>query len=309
MALTALQLIKQREQQIKTADRGDDVYIDSLLAGAKGQIAETLTYFRDRYSVDGVLSVSEMRSNVGDADFDMWQSFIKQYGPQLMRDEAAKYRLKTAQHQAGLDREHLLRSIVDISIAYATVGVNDYNTRTLIQEANGSMQFQNRFLRARGGEPLDTSEQVESNAIKLINSTTKGLTMADRVWLRTDVLSDQVTASVDRALQVGIDDIYYQNYLFNESSNSNNSATKPFKSAKGMLANHLLRDKKAEVTALAGAVVADKNTLNVAYWYNVEDGHVCDQCIQLTNASPFSVHDVPGAPHNGCRCFVVYYKI
>lgn len=309
MALTGLQLIKQREQQIKATDHGDDIYVDSLMAGAKGRIAETLKYFRDRYAVDGVLSVSEMRSNVNDSDFALWQDFIQQYGPRLVKDKAAKYRLDSAKNQAGLDREHLLSSMVAISVAYAAVGINQYNEDTLIAEANKSMQFQNKFMRTRGDEPLDTAELVESEAIKLINKETKGLTMEDRVWLRTDVLSDQVTSAIDRSLQVGLDDIYYQSYLFKEDSNSKNSVPKAFKSAKGSLANQVLRDKKAEATAVAGAIVADKNDLNVAYWYNVEDGHVCDRCIQLTNGSPYPSHDVPGAPHYGCRCFIVYYKI
>lgn len=309
MTLTGLQLIKRREQQIKSNDHSDDIYIDALLTGAKGKIAETLKYFRDHYAVDGVLSVSEMRSNVNNDDYELWQDFIQQYGPRLMKDEAASYRLKSAKQQAGIDREHLLDSMVAISIAYAALGVNDYNDQTLMNEATQSMRFQNRFMRTRGDAPQDTSELVETGAIKLINATAQGLSMEDRVWLRTDALRDQVTATFDRAFQVGLDDAYYQGHLFKEDSKSSNSASKHFKSAKGYLANSLLRDKKAGMAALAGAIVAEKNSLNVGYWYNVEDGHVCEQCIQLTDASPYSSNDIPDAPHNGCRCFVVYYKI
>ncbi|WP_024855714.1 hypothetical protein [Levilactobacillus brevis] len=64
--------------------------------------------------------------------------------------------------------------------------------------------------------------------------------------------------------------LIYQGHLFKEDSKSSNSASKHFKSAKGYLANSLLRDKKAGMAALAGAIVAEKKQFKC--WLLVQRG-------------------------------------
>lgn len=305
---TEKQLVSQRERQIKRDDHGDDIYISSLSKGTTGVIAEKLKYFRDHYSSNGVLSVGNMRTNVNDSDYQMWQSFISKYGPRLMKDAEGEYRLKTAKKTAGIDRAHLLSSIVGIAVAYATLGVTDYYGQSLTNEANSTMNFQNKVSRGRGATVKDLAEDVEAMAKKFAEQETQGMSMSDRAWLRTDKLTDQVNSAIDRAFQQGLDDDYYENHLFNDGVSGNSSSVLAlFDSANGYLANSLLRERKAQIVTMVANYVAIANSLKKGYWYTVEDNHVCKACDTLAMESPYKRKAVPSRPHLGCRCFIVYY--
>ncbi|WP_338230800.1 hypothetical protein [Lactiplantibacillus paraxiangfangensis] len=305
---TEKQLVSQRERQIKHDDHGDDIYISSLSKGTTGVIAEKLKYFRDHYANDGVLSVGDMRTNVNDGDYQMWQAFISKYGPRLMKDAESKYRLKNAKKTAGIDRAHLMSSIVGIAVAYATLGVNDYYGQSLISEASSAMNFQNKVSRGRGTKVKDVAEDVETMAKEFAEQETQGLSMSERAWLRTDKLADQVNGAIDRAFQQGLDDDYYENHLFNDGASGNSSSVLAlFDSANGYLANSLLRDKKAEIVTMVANYVAIANSLKKGYWYTVEDNRVCKPCETLAMESPYRRNAVPARPHHGCRCFIVYY--
>lgn len=305
---TEKQLVDQRERKIKSDDHGDDIYLTSLGNGTTGIIAEKLKYFRDRYSTDGVLSIADMRTNVNSNDFEMWKAFVKKYGKRLLKDAEAKYRLDIAKQTAGIDRAHLMNSIVAIAVAYATVGTTDYFGTTLLDEANQAMSFQNKVGRSRGEEVKDVAEQVENKAKEFIDQETQGLSLSDRAWLRTDKLTAQVNNAIDRAFQQGLDDDYYQNHLFNNGAAGNsNSVLVLFDSASGYLANSLLRDQKAQVVTMVANYVAAENALKRAYWHTVEDNAVCKLCETLAMGGPYPRNSVPRRPHHGCRCFIVYY--
>ena len=305
--LTEQQVVDQRERQIKSDDRNDGTNVGALLAVSQNTVADALNYFRSRYATDGVLTVSDMRTNVDGTDYAKWQAFIQQHSAELMQDPEGQYRLKSAAQQAGLDREHLLGAMVGISVAHATLGINQYNHQTIDAEAGRTLKFQNKVMRLRGRQPLDLGDQIETTTQKFIEEPKQGLTMDKRAWLRTDKLTSQVNGAVNRSLQVGLDDDYYQNHLFKDSSSSQNSVTKQYASAGGYVSNSLLRDAKTGIVALAGGIIAEQNQLGMGYWHDVEDERECENCINLANGGPYPANNVPAPPHPGCRCFVVYF--
>lgn len=305
---TEKQLVDQREHKILADDKSDGIYIDQLMAGARGEIERQLKYFRDKYAVDGVLSVSEMRTTPNQADLKQWQDFIKKYGKRLMADEEAKYRLNSAKKRAGYDRAQLLSSMVGISVAYATVNVNQYLDDKQLSEATEAMSFNNRVLGARHKNTVNVADEVSKRAHAFVKEVDHDLTTHERTWLRTDKLTHDLNSSIDRALQIGLDDDYYDKHLFKDSSTGNrNSVPALFSSASGYEANTLLRERKAQVTTMVAIYMAAMNHQKQAYWHNVEDNHVCQACLELTADSPFKASAIPNRPHGGCRCFLVYF--
>jgi hypothetical protein len=305
---TEKQLVDQRERRILADDKSDGIYIDQLMAGARGEIERQLKYFRDKYAADGVLSVSEMRTMPNQADLKQWQAFIKKYGKRLMTDEEAKYRLSAAKSRAGYDRAELLSSMVGIAVAYATTNVNQYMADKQLNEATEAMSFNNRVLGVRHKNAVNVADEVSKRAHAFVGEADHDLTTNDRTWLRTDKLTHDLNSSIDRALQIGLDDDYYDNHLFKDSSAGNrNSIPALFSSASNYEANTLLRERKARITTVITIYMALMNHQKRAYWHNVEDNHVCADCLVLTADSPFKASAIPNRPHNGCRCFLVYF--
>lgn len=305
---TEVKLVKQRELEIKHDDKQDTINISQLMGSAQGEIERQLKYFRDRYAVKGVLSISEMRTNPNQADLRQWQRFITKYGTQLMADEEAKYRLDKAKKRAGFDRSELLSQMVGLSVAYATVNVNKYMSDKQKSEANATLTFHNAVIEAQHHNAKNLANDVQKKASAFIAADDHGLTTDQRSWLRTDKLTTDVNTAISRGLQIGLDDDYYNKHLFTDASAGNhNSLPALFSSASGYQANTLLRQRKAILVGVIDQYIATQNRQKHAYWHTVEDNAVCKLCESLAMNSPYTLDKIPVQPHNGCRCFLVYY--
>lgn len=301
------QLVKQRELDIKHDDKQDTINIGELMAVAQGEVERQLKYFRDRYAVNGVLSVSEMRTNPNQADLRQWQRFIQKYGTRLMSDEEAKYRLDKAKKRAGFDRAELLSQMVGLSVAYATVNVNKYMADKQISEANATETFHNAIIKLHHKNAQNVADEVQQKTREFIEKPVQGLTTDQCSWLRTDKLTTDVNTAINRGLQAGLDDDYYNRHLFTSAGTDNkNSVPALFLSAGNYQSNSLLRQQKAIVVGIVDKYMATQNHQKQAYWHTVEDNHVCSICNGLSNDSPYPVNKIPAQPHNGCRCFLVY---
>ncbi|GAX04080.1 hypothetical protein IWT140_01717 [Secundilactobacillus pentosiphilus] len=304
---TETELIKERKRNIKADDNQDTINIAQLMAGAQGEVERQLKYFRDRYAVRGVLSISEMRTNPNQADLRQWQRFIQKYGTQLMADEEGKYRLDKARKRAGIDRNELLSQMVGLSIAYATVNVNKYMAQKQTSEANSTYTFHNALIQADHKNAKNLANDVQKKTKQFIGASNYGLTTDQHSWLRTDKLTADVNNAINRGLQAGLDDDYYNKHLFNSASTGNyNSVPALFTSASNYQANSLLRQRKALIVGVIDSYMAIQNHQTQAFWQTVGDNHVCKTCEGLAQGSPYARDKVPPQPHNGCRCFVVY---
>lgn len=305
--MTIASLTQQREREIKLDDHNDEIDVKALLGTVSVTVGYYLRYFINRYGKDGKLDISTMRRNVTQADYAMWTKFIKQYGDQLVDDVEAKYRLESSKQQAGYDRQHLLNSIITIAVVKATLDVQHYTSKTIKDEANKAMDFQNEVIRVRG-EPVDVHKAVATKARRIIDQEDHSMTTVQRIWLRSDTLTRDVQDATNRALMIGLDDDYYNDHLFNETATPNkNSVSSLFDSAGGYYANSLLRNRKALIVSVVAAYVAAQNHIKHGYWHDMEDSHVCAACQALAAGSPYNAGSIPSQPHNGCRCFIVYY--
>lgn len=297
-----------REAEIKRDDRSDTSYVKELLTGVSKSIGNYLRYFMDKYSVDGVLGIAQMRKSLSNADIAKWQQFLNEFGSRIKGDEA-EYWYRSAKKVAGYDREQLLNAMIQIATAVATTNITDYSKRIVLNEANKAMSFQNKVIRARGNPVIDVAEDVENKATDSLERDVAGLNYDQRAWLRSERLNREAQQAVTRSLNVGLDEDYYENHLFKEATNGNkNSVVSLFDSAGGYYSNTLLREHKAIVTTIVANYVALSNSLKKAQWHDVEDSHVCAQCRDLSSQGAFPANAVPARPHGGCRCFVVYYN-
>lgn len=297
--------MSSRSEQLITGIFNDRQFINSLYDSAQGNFKNYLMRFFYAENNNGIMSVSDLRRNVGSNDYDLFRRVLSQYSKPLVDDEEGSLRLEKAKHIAGMNKQNLLNAITSIIVASTSKDVSKYLGGSLINEYQYAMAWQEREARNthhRTNIQYSNSD-INKQAQDLLNTKNFGLTVDQRIWVKNDKLTNQTNDAVNKGLMVGITTDYINNHLFKEFTTSPNSVSTIFNKTKNFYKNQLINQEKTRFGKSAANDVFDRYSVNKFNWNLASTHNHTDVCDDLAQGSPYSKSDYPSTPHWGCICF------
>lgn len=297
MALT-VEREKQRIQQLINLDDQTDQQSSQYTAECLAFIQTHLLAFYERYADDTGLSLQQVNQRVSRWDMGQWKQAINQMGDVSDWPEDAKQRMTIAGFIAGIDRSHLLDSIITLGVVKMTVSNQKNITHRL--------QLDGKTEAKRMGDFFDLTIKQSKKVTSIITDPETTKIWSRNLWVDTDKMAGDVQYLVNQHLKHGMSLNDLNNIL---AAHANPKQFKPEQSLADRInqmefnARRIVRTESARIKDEVNMTTYRMKGVQRVTW--VAEPGACQKCVGLEEGGPYPINDAPGIPddsHPNCRC-------